>query len=82
MLWKQIKGERNGKRRTKNKADTWTMLLLYSQEIDHIKLSDIDTQMKETHKQPRNQILKIQATVEVQTVNWYKQQIEKQREKH
>ena len=57
------------------------MLLLYSQEIDHIKLSDIGTQMKETHKQPRNQILKLQATVEVQAVNWYKQQIEKQREK-
>ena len=37
--------------------------------------------MKETHKQPRNRILKLQATVEVQTVNWYKQQIEKQREK-
>ena len=61
---------------------TWTVLLLYSQEIDHIKLSDIGTQMKETHKQPRNQILKLQATVEVQAVNWYKQQIEKQREKH
>ena len=38
--------------------------------------------MKETYKQPRNRILKLQATVEVQTVNWYKQQIEKQREKH
>ena len=73
MLWKQIKGERNGKRRTKNKADT---------SGRHIKLSDIDTQMKETHKQPRNQILKIQATVEVQAVNLYKQQKEKQREKH
>ena len=52
------------------------MLLLYSQEIDHKKLSDIDTQMKETHKQPRNQILKLQATVEVQAVNLYKQQKE------
>ena len=73
MLWKRIKEERNGKRRTKNKADT---------SGRHIKLSDIGTQMKETHKQPRNRILKLQATVEVQTVNWYKQQIEKQREKH
>ena len=73
MLWKRIKEERNGKRRTKNKADTLGR---------HIKLSDIGTQMKETHKQPRNRILKLQATVEVQTVNWYKQQIEKQREKH
>ena len=58
------------------------MLLLYSQEIDHIKLSDIGTQMKETHKQPRIRILKIQATMEEQAVNWYKQQKEKQREKH
>ena len=38
--------------------------------------------MKETHKQPRNQILKLQATVEGQAVNLYKQQKEKQREKH
>ena len=47
----------------------------------HIKLSDFGRQMKETHKQPRNRILKLQATVKVQTVNWHKQQIEKQREK-
>ena len=30
---KRIKGEQNGKRRTRKKAETWTKVFLYLQEI-------------------------------------------------
>lgn len=33
IFLKQVKGERNGKRRAKKKAETWTKLTLYPHEI-------------------------------------------------
>ena len=74
---KQMKAERNGKRRSRKKAETWRGLSLYPKEISKTP-HDIVTQMKKTEIELRRTNDDLQSTIEDQAACLFEQMMEEQ----
>ena len=75
---KQMKAERNGKRSSRKKAETWIRLSLYPKEISVEDATNVVAEMKKAEIELRRTNDDLQSTIEEQAACLYEQTTEEQ----
>ena len=73
-----MKAERNGKRRSRKKAETWIRLSLDPKEISVEDATNVVAEMKKTEIELRKTNDDLQSTIEEQAACLYEQTMEEQ----